>query len=122
MDAIVRRFNARHGTNLSLRAGIDAGKVTSGLVGRSACCTTCGATRSTWRSASQGAVTQPGIFVTQRVYDRLRDATTFEPAGTIDTGDGTAAGVAAGGGRERPHVAVRGSSGRSCSSSGCRSC
>jgi class 3 adenylate cyclase len=36
----------------------------------------------------QGAITQPGVFVTQRVYDRLRDAATFEPAVTVDTPSG----------------------------------
>lgn len=35
MDSIVGRFNGLHATTLSLRAGVDIGTVTSGLVGRS---------------------------------------------------------------------------------------
>ena len=37
----------------------------------------------------QGAVSQPGIVVSQRVYERLRDSTTFDAAGTVDTSTGT---------------------------------
>jgi class 3 adenylate cyclase len=89
MDAIVRRFNARQGANLSLRAGLDAGRVTSGLVGRSSVLYDLWGDAVNLAFRVQGALGQPGIVVSQRVYDRLRDSTTFEAAGTIDTATGT---------------------------------
>ena len=88
MDAIVQRYNTAHGTSLSLRAGVDAGKVTSGLVGRSSVLYDMWGEAVNLAFRVQGVVAQPGVFVTQRVYDRLRDAMTFEPAGTIDTSSG----------------------------------
>ena len=89
MDAIVRRFNARQGTSLSLRAGVDAGRVTSGLVGRSSVLYDMWGDAVNLAFRVQGAVSQPGIVVSQRVYERLRDSTTFEAAGTVDTSTGT---------------------------------
>ncbi len=89
MDAIVRRFNSRQGTSLSLRAGVDAGRVTSGLVGRSSVLYDMWGDAVNLAFRVQGAVSQPGIVVSQRVYERLRDSTTFEAAGTVDTSTGT---------------------------------
>ncbi len=34
-QGVLERFNAQHGSKIGLRAGIDTGQVTSGLVGRS---------------------------------------------------------------------------------------
>lgn len=84
MHDIVRRFNAQRGADLSLRAGIDAGTVTSGLVGPS------NVVYDMWGDAvnlayqAQATTGQPGIYVTARVYDRLRDVYRFEPAGTLE--------------------------------------
>jgi class 3 adenylate cyclase len=89
MDSIVQRYNSTRGTSLWLRAGIDAGKVTSGLVGRSSMLYDLWGDAVNLAFRVQGAIAQPGVFVTQRVYDRLRDAATFEPAGTIDTSSGS---------------------------------
>ena len=88
MEHIVRRFNAQRGAGLSLRAGIDAGTVTSGLVGPS------NVVYDMWGDAvnlayqAQSANGQPGIYVTALVYDRLRNLYRFDPAGSLPTNAG----------------------------------
>ncbi len=88
MEHVVQRFNAQRGAGVSLRAGIDMGTVTSGLVGPS------NVVYDLWGDAvnlaylAQAANGQPGIYVTSRVYDRLRDVYQFEHAGTLETSDG----------------------------------
>jgi class 3 adenylate cyclase len=83
MQHIIDRFNIETGNNLKLRAGIDTGTVTSGLVGRSSLA------YDMWGSAVnlayqvQSGSPQPGIYVTSRVYDRIRDGWTFVPAGVV---------------------------------------
>ena len=88
MVTIVERFNAAHDSSLALRAGVDTGKVTSGLVGRGSVAYDLWGDAVNLALRLQNSVTQTGIFVTQEVYDRLRDATKFEPAGSIETSAG----------------------------------
>jgi class 3 adenylate cyclase len=83
MQWIIDRFNAETGNELNLRAGIDTGTVTSGLVGRSTLA------YDMWGSAVnvayqvQSGSPQPGIYVTSRVYDVMRDTRDFSPAGEV---------------------------------------
>lgn len=86
MRTVIERFNRVHGTDLSLRAGIDAGSVTSGLVGRASMLYDLWGDAVNLASRVQGAAGQPGVYVTGRVYDRLRDAATFEEAGEVGAG------------------------------------
>ena len=87
MQRVVDRFNVETGDAASLRAGIDTGTVTSGLVGRATLA------YDMWGSAVnvayqvQSGSPQPGIYVTSRVYDVMRDTRDFSPAGEI-SGDG----------------------------------
>jgi class 3 adenylate cyclase len=85
MQRVIDRFNAETGHDLELRAGIDTGRVTSGLVGRS---------RSTlaydmWGAAVnlayqvQSGSPQAGVYVTTAVYDTMRDSRDFTSAGVI---------------------------------------
>ena len=85
MQRVIDRFNAETGHHLKLRAGIDTGTVTSGLVGRS---------RFTlaydmWGSAVnlayrvQSGSPQAGVYVTSAVYDTMRDSRDFTSAGVI---------------------------------------
>jgi class 3 adenylate cyclase len=85
MQRVIDRFNAETGYHLKLRAGIDTGTVTSGLVGRS---------RFTlaydmWGSAVnlayrvQSGSPQAGVYVTSAVYDTMRDSRDFTSAGVI---------------------------------------
>ena len=87
MQRIVERFNAETGRNVRLRAGIDTGTVTSGLIGRA------GLVYDLWGGAVNLASTmrrgaaQPGVYVTQEVYEATRDTRQYTPAGTITVGD-----------------------------------
>ena len=83
MQRIIDRFNAETGHDLKLRAGIDTGTVTSGLVGRSTLA------YDMWGSAVnlayqvQSGSPQPGVYVTSTVYDVMRDSRNFTSAGVI---------------------------------------
>ena len=83
MHRTVERFNSETGHELALRAGIDTGSVTSGLVGRSTLA------YDMWGSAVnlayqvQSGAPQPGIYVSSSVYDLMRDSRSFSSAGDI---------------------------------------
>ena len=87
LQRIVDRFNTETGNDIALRAGIDTGSVTSGLVGRS------GLVYDLWGGAVQLASkmrrgsAHSGIYVSQDVYDATRDTRHYEPAGSITVGD-----------------------------------
>lgn len=87
IQRIVDRFNSESGRHLQLRAGIDTGSVTSGLVGRA------GLVYDLWGGAVHLASTmrrgaaQPGVYVSQDVYEATRDSRHYEPAGTITVDD-----------------------------------
>ena len=89
MQHIVERFNVEGGYHLQLRAGIDSGTVTSGLVGRA------GLVYDLWGGAVQLAasmrqgITAGGIYVSDAVYQATRDTRRYEAAGTIEVGDRT---------------------------------
>ncbi len=83
MQRTIDRFNAETGNELHLRAGIDTGTVTSGLVGRSTLA------YDMWGSAVnlayqvQSGSPQPGVYVTSQVYETMRDTRHFTSAGVI---------------------------------------
>lgn len=82
-ERIVDRFNSDSGTKLSLRAGIDTGSVSSGLVGRpSIVYDMWGAAVNLAHQVKNGAP-QAGIYITARVHDTLQDTATFAAAGSI---------------------------------------
>jgi len=87
MQRIMNRYNAETGRNLQLRAGVDTGSVTSGLIGRA------GLVYDLWGGAVHLAskmrrgIAQPGIYVSQDVYEATRDTRRYTPAGSIDVGD-----------------------------------
>lgn len=86
MQRIIDRFNSQTGSELALRAGINTGKVVSGLVGRST------VVYDMWGAAVNLAYQmhsgspQPGIYVTAHVHDVMADVHQFTPAGTISVG------------------------------------
>ncbi|MCH6231765.1 HAMP domain-containing protein [Microbacterium sp. CFH 31415] len=88
LDSILERYSAQQGVKLGLRAGLDAGQVTSGLIGRAR------VVYDMWGDAVnlafrvQGDSDEPGIYVTQRVADRLPDSIPVQPAGDIQTQSG----------------------------------
>ena len=84
MRAVIERFNSQNGSSLSLRAGVDSGTVTSGLVGRT------NLAYDLWGDAVnlayrvRGVTDEPGIYVSQAVHERLQDTVSFVEAGTIE--------------------------------------
>jgi class 3 adenylate cyclase len=87
MQRIVDRFNAETGHDLKLRAGIDTGTVSSGLVGRATLA------YDMWGSAVnlayqvQSGSPQPGVYVTSAVYEAMRDSRNFTSVGVITVDD-----------------------------------
>ncbi|SRX94593.1 putative cyclase (adenylyl-or guanylyl-)(adenylate-or guanylate-) [Mycobacterium tuberculosis H37Rv] [Mycobacterium shimoidei] len=86
MQRIIERFNSQTGNELALRAGINTGKVVSGLVGRST------VVYDMWGAAVNLAYQmhsgspQPGIYVTSHVHDVMADVAQFTLAGSISVG------------------------------------
>lgn len=87
MQRIVDRFRVESGHDLRLRAGIDAGTVSSGLVGRSSLA------YDMWGSAVdlayrvQSGSPQSGIYVSDRVHEATQDVRQYTAAGSISVGD-----------------------------------
>lgn len=88
MQRIVDRFNGETGHSLKLRAGIDTGTVSSGLVGRSSMAYDMWGAAVDLAYQAQSGSPQPGVYVTSRVYDAMRDSRQFTSAGEIGGGDG----------------------------------
>ena len=80
---IIDRFNGETGHRLGLRAGIDTGRVSSGLVGRSSIVYDMWGAAVNLAYQAQSGSREPGIYVTQQVYETIGDAKAFAPAGAI---------------------------------------
>jgi class 3 adenylate cyclase len=87
MQRIIDRYNSESNNGLELRAGIDTGTVTSGLVGRSSLAYDMWGSAVNIANQVQSGSPQPGVYVTSRVYDAMRDSRHFTPAGEVGTGD-----------------------------------
>ena len=89
LDRILERYSAQQGVRLGLRAGLDSGRVTSGLIGRAR------VVYDLWGDAVnlafrvQGDSSEPGVFITQRVADRIPETIEIQPAGEVTTQSGT---------------------------------
>ncbi|MBJ7463470.1 MAG: HAMP domain-containing protein [Mycolicibacterium sp.] len=83
MQRIVDRFNAETGNRLTLRAGIDTGTVTSGLIGRSSLAYDMWGTTVDLANSVQSGPSQPGIYVTSRVHDVMNETRQFSAAEAI---------------------------------------
>jgi class 3 adenylate cyclase len=88
MHRVVDRFNGETGHSLKLRAGIDTGTVSSGLVGRTSLAYDMWGAAVDLAFQVQKGSPQPGVYVTSAVYDAMRDNRQFTAAGEI-TVDGT---------------------------------
>jgi len=80
---IIDLFNTETGHHLSVRAGIDTGRVSSGLVGRSSIIYDMWGAVVNLAYQVQSGSPQPGIYVSQKVYETIGDAIAFTSAGTI---------------------------------------
>lgn len=85
---IIELFNTETGHHLSLRAGIDTGRVSSGLIDRSSIIYDMWGAAVNLAYRVQSGSPQPGIYVTQQVYETIGDTEVFTSAGTI-TVDGS---------------------------------
>lgn len=89
IDAILRRLGAQHGYRLSLRAGIDTGQVTSGLVGNSSVVYDMWGDAVSLAYQLQTLRQESGIYLTQRASEKLPDNSSLTESGTIPAGTGT---------------------------------
>ena len=80
LRTVVDRFNSQQGTSIELRAGVDVGTVTSGLVART------NLAYDLWGDAVNLAYRVPsvsghaGVYVSQAVRDRLAETAEFSEA------------------------------------------
>jgi class 3 adenylate cyclase len=83
MQRIIDRFNGETGRRLDIRAGIDTGTVTSGLVGRSTIVYDMWGAAVNLAYQVQSGSPKPGIYVTAGVYEIMRDSRHFTRVGVI---------------------------------------
>ncbi len=83
MQRIIDRFNGETGHDLKLRAGIDTGTVTSGLVGRASLAYDMWGSAVSLAYQVQSGSPQPGVYVTSTVYEAMRDTRAFAAAGDV---------------------------------------
>ncbi|WP_440708306.1 adenylate/guanylate cyclase domain-containing protein [Herbiconiux sp. YIM B11900] len=84
MVRIVERFNAQYDAQVSIRAGIDSGTVTSGIVGKASIAYDMWGDAVSIANRVQELAGKPGIFLTQRVRDRLPDTTGLVEVGSLE--------------------------------------
>lgn len=84
MRAVVQRFNSQYGTSIDVRAGVDTGTVTSGLVARTSLAYDLWGDAVSLAYRVRSVTGEPGIYVTQSVRDRLQESVNFVQAGTVE--------------------------------------
>lgn len=84
MRTVVQRFNAQNGSSIDIRAGVDTGTVTSGLVARTSLAYDLWGDAVSLAYRVRSVTGQPGIFVSQSVRDRMQDSVVFAEAGTVE--------------------------------------
>jgi len=80
---IIERFNNEASLTLALRAGIDTGMVSSGLVGEPSPVFDMWGTAVNLAHRLKNGMPQPGVYVTARVFDALSESISFTAAGTL---------------------------------------
>lgn len=81
----VDRFNAQNGSSIAVRAGVDTGTVQSGLVARTSLAYDLWGDAVNLAYRVRSVTGEPGVYVSQTVYDRTRDFFTYVQAGTVET-------------------------------------
>lgn len=84
MRAVVERFNSQNGSELDIRAGVDTGTVTSGLVARTSLAYDLWGDAVSLAYRVRSVTGLPGIYVSQAVRDRMQDSVTFAKAGSVE--------------------------------------
>jgi class 3 adenylate cyclase len=88
LTEIVSRFNDQHGARLAIRAGIDSGPVTSGLVGQRSKIYALWGEAVDLANRVHAATKTPGVFVSDRVHEAVVGIYTFSDAGTLSGAEG----------------------------------
>lgn len=86
---IVARFNDQNGAHLAVRAGIDSGPVSSGLVGQRSKIYALWGEAVDLANRVHAATKVPGIFVSDRVHEAVVGIYSFSDAGTVTGATGT---------------------------------
>ncbi len=86
---IVQRFNDQHDARLAIRAGIDSGPVTSGLVGQRSKIYALWGEAVDLANRVHAATKSPGVFVSDRVHEAVVGIYSFSDAGTVSGAKGT---------------------------------
>jgi class 3 adenylate cyclase len=84
MRSSIERFNAQHGTSIDVRAGVDTGTVTSGLVARTNLAFDLWGDAVSLAYRVRSVSGEPGIYVSQTVRERMPDSVEFEEAGVVE--------------------------------------
>lgn len=82
---VLERFNAQNGTQVGLRAGVDTGTVTSGLVARTSLAYDLWGDAVNLAYRVRSVTGEPGIYVSQTVRDRTQELVSYVEAGTVET-------------------------------------
>jgi class 3 adenylate cyclase len=88
LQRILERFGGKHAVDLSLRAGLDTGTVTSGLVGQTHVAYDLWGDAVNLAFQVQGNHQDSGIFLTQSVVDRMPDTVHVRDWGFVTTASG----------------------------------
>jgi class 3 adenylate cyclase len=88
LQRILERFGGKHGVALNLRAGLDTGTVTSGLVGQTHIAYDLWGDAVNLAFQIQGTNNDSGIFLTQAVVDRMPDTVLVRDWGHVTTASG----------------------------------
>jgi class 3 adenylate cyclase len=88
LQRILERFGGKHGVELNLRAGLDTGTVTSGLVGQTHIAYDLWGDAVNLAFQIQGNNNDSGIFLTQAVVDRMPDTVLVRDWGYVTTSSG----------------------------------
>ena len=89
LNTILERYSVQQGVELGLRAGLDSGQVTSGLIGRARIVYDMWGDAVNLAYRVQGDYDEAGIYITQRVADRIPDTIVLAPAGEVTTKSGS---------------------------------
>nr|WP_314842222.1 adenylate/guanylate cyclase domain-containing protein [uncultured Microbacterium sp.] len=81
---VIERFNSQNGSSIGLRAGVDTGTVTSGLVARTTLAYDLWGDAVNLAYRVRSVTGEPGVYVSQTVYDRTREIFTFSEAGSVE--------------------------------------
>lgn len=81
---VLERFNAQYGTAIGLRAGVDTGAVTSGLVARTSLAYDLWGDAVNLAYRVRSVSGDPGIYVSQEVRDRTAELVEYIEAGTVE--------------------------------------